>query len=713
MRKIALFILAAASLAAQTAFRVDPIPVMTTNGSTPAGAYAPLFAIPGATVKLYTDAGGTVPATTYTDPTACTSCPTSAPVVLGSASLCVSTTDALGNFGFWLQPGQYWYTITLVNGTLYGPFPITTSTANSGTYKAPYTASVTRPVSSKLAEIISLFDFGAKGDGMADDTAAVQAAINAIPASGGDLYVPPGIFNVTALVIAKPVHLYGTSKGGYANNAQTAWVSASTIACMSLTADCITVTPVANNIQGGFTIDNVHIVGNLNVGGSTTGSCLVLAGSGTNVIRNWTLRDVWIRQCKEYAIRLQGNTFEGTIINSFIAQSGKSGIITEVVGGQSPSHINSYGNNIELNGNYGIEMVGFGVGWQDFGSYIAANMKHGWYLAGDVTLNGTTAEGNGLSSPGNYSSYYVWVGNTTFNNVEADGSHISKYNIDFAGGNGSHVYGGQFFAPYSGQYIHIANTVSSITITPPGIIDIIGRYMNAGGCVRSTGTVTCTPITAPTDFVTGQLIDIVMDDYSYNGEWTLSNVTPTTFSYVSAGADGSTGNGYALRAYVFDENVGANFRYDRINAIQGNLSSTLVRPAAQGFINLGFPQKICWRDSLNTTDFCQSVQTNGTLAWSGGGFSANGYVYAAPGYGLGWSDAAITRGGPNTLALSGGNFTLGILDATIKLIVGSSSILSGAGAPVSVCSAGYLYLRIDGGAGTSLYVCEAGVWVGK
>ena len=195
MRYLIIFALGLSACAfAQTAFRVDPIPVMTTNGSTPVGAYAPLFSVPGATVKVYTNAGGTIAAVTYTDSTAGTPCPSSAPIVLASTSLCVSTTDALGNFGFWLLPGQYWYTVTLVSGATFGPYPITTSTSNSGSYTPPFTGGVTRSVTSKLAETVSVLDFGGACDSTyastgTDNAPAVLLAIAAVT-NGGRVVFP-------------------------------------------------------------------------------------------------------------------------------------------------------------------------------------------------------------------------------------------------------------------------------------------------------------------------------------------------------------------------------------------------------------------------------------------------------------------------------------------------------------------------------------------
>ncbi len=45
--------------------------------------------------------------------------------------------------------------------------------------------------------------FGAKGDGVTDDTAAIQRAVNAVPAAGGKVYVPPGVYMVEALESVK------------------------------------------------------------------------------------------------------------------------------------------------------------------------------------------------------------------------------------------------------------------------------------------------------------------------------------------------------------------------------------------------------------------------------------------------------------------------------------------------------------------------------
>lgn len=79
------------------------------------------------------------------------------------------------------------------------------------------TGAVERTVTEKLQDVVSVKDFGAVGDGVSNDTAKVQAAVDAVGANGS-IYFPEGTYYVTALSNANNVIFWGdgaTFTGGY------------------------------------------------------------------------------------------------------------------------------------------------------------------------------------------------------------------------------------------------------------------------------------------------------------------------------------------------------------------------------------------------------------------------------------------------------------------------------------------------------------------
>ena len=67
--------------------------------------------------------------------------------------------------------------------------------ASAATTANWWSASPSIPVGSGY---INVRNFGAMGNGVTDDTAAFQAAINALPASGGVIVVPSGTYLIDA-----------------------------------------------------------------------------------------------------------------------------------------------------------------------------------------------------------------------------------------------------------------------------------------------------------------------------------------------------------------------------------------------------------------------------------------------------------------------------------------------------------------------------------
>lgn len=71
--------------------------------------------------------------------------------------------------------------------------------ANAVTFLQAGTGAIPRSVQSKERDIVSVKDFGAVGDNLTDDTAAIQAALNYINSvGGGEVYMPRGTYRTSA-----------------------------------------------------------------------------------------------------------------------------------------------------------------------------------------------------------------------------------------------------------------------------------------------------------------------------------------------------------------------------------------------------------------------------------------------------------------------------------------------------------------------------------
>jgi hypothetical protein len=71
------------------------------------------------------------------------------------------------------------------------------------------TGAINRPISEKLADSVSVKDFGAVGDGVTDDRAAIINAMASLSASGGQIYFPSGTYAISSrvLIIASNISL--------------------------------------------------------------------------------------------------------------------------------------------------------------------------------------------------------------------------------------------------------------------------------------------------------------------------------------------------------------------------------------------------------------------------------------------------------------------------------------------------------------------------
>ena len=85
--------------------------------------------------------------------------------------------------------------------------------AKQATYKSDATGASVRTLHDKLGESVSVKDFGAVGDGVTDDTAAIQAALNA---TRGIVRFPTGTYAVSStLVLPNDTRIIGEGAGAY------------------------------------------------------------------------------------------------------------------------------------------------------------------------------------------------------------------------------------------------------------------------------------------------------------------------------------------------------------------------------------------------------------------------------------------------------------------------------------------------------------------
>ncbi len=97
------------------------------------------------------------------------------------------------------------FVTSAINASSYGD-------AEQISYTTPYTGGATTNVEVKLAQNLNVADFGAVGNGTANDTAAIQAAVNAAATAGGVVNFPRGTFMVSGISLPDNVVLAGAGK---------------------------------------------------------------------------------------------------------------------------------------------------------------------------------------------------------------------------------------------------------------------------------------------------------------------------------------------------------------------------------------------------------------------------------------------------------------------------------------------------------------------
>lgn len=219
--------------------------------------------------------------------------------------------------------------------------------------------------------------YGATGDGLTDDTAAIQAAIAAATATGGIVYFPIGSYVVSSqLVITGGVTLRGGGSGyGTSNTCLILWMG---------TGFCIKMGNTAGALSYGMEVSNLRIAL------LTTNSGIWLYGAAHSAVRNVDIEGV-VSTTASIGVQIDGANISSFFVTLDSIQCNHvfKGFVHTTTGTTQPTQVlatNCTALCDQTPLSIGIEIQSVaGVGCGDGVSYVSGNMEA---CATGVLLNG-------------------------------------------------------------------------------------------------------------------------------------------------------------------------------------------------------------------------------------------------------------------------------------------------------------------------------------
>lgn len=228
--------------------------------------------------------------------------------------------------------------------------------------------------------MLSAASFGAVGDGVADDSRALQAALDAAFRVNGPgfLVIPPGNYRVTRTL------RISTAEGPKGNIVRHSGITAHGVRLKSEISDGSNVFEFASNATVRFIlIEGLDIQGNGREGHGIYLEC----EEWGKYIYNFCLRDVVVQGCGGDGCRMIGNVFEGQIINSYF-RGNKANGATFGHGFRRGilSSIHVFGSVFGENTRHGVAMTNKCYDVAFHGCYFLLNGKFGLVAENGCTL---------------------------------------------------------------------------------------------------------------------------------------------------------------------------------------------------------------------------------------------------------------------------------------------------------------------------------------
>lgn len=247
--------------------------------------------------------------------------------------------------------------------------------------------------------------FGAKGDGVTDDTAAIQAALNAVASSGGQVYLPAGKYVISNTLTLPPINsnLRGGMLAGAGHNATQLYLKNSSAKDMILVngqfwtiRDLNLDGNYPSNASGHGIIVNFTktILQNLYIANTKQDGIRIIAAA--QAAHATFLNNIYVFSCQGNGINTSTGAYDLKATNIWIGSSGAAGLLINSTE-QHWNNLHSWGNAaegvkitagdhcrftncyFETNASHGLSVNNAKdtiVG----GSHIWANAGHGIYL---------------------------------------------------------------------------------------------------------------------------------------------------------------------------------------------------------------------------------------------------------------------------------------------------------------------------------------------
>lgn len=233
-------------------------------------------------------------------------------------------------------------------------------------------------------------DFGAKGDNSTDDTIAIQAAIDSVKVTGGEVYFPIGIYKVSATINVTPLKCIKLRGDGMQFS--------STLIVGYVPGDLV----YLNSNFGPFYISGLAFRNRstdarsaLHVENLTNGViewCLFASSGAYGIYANYNIFTLTIRDCK-----INGAGFTGI----GILTSSHTNIQSCDISGWNEG-IRAYGTTVNITGcRTEVNRIGFNLGMKEDGTY--------WSLSRSI-ISGNSFEANDIAIAINAAQYCTFTG---------------------------------------------------------------------------------------------------------------------------------------------------------------------------------------------------------------------------------------------------------------------------------------------------------------